>query len=632
MADKEVVSLTYAGDADQAVDELQRISKTADREGRSVSKDLGRAFVSIEKEARRAGKTIGDSLKAGLDRAKEGGAIAVNSLGKVSAAALAAGAAFAALAADVAGTVDEVGTFSALSGLSAETVNGLRRQADLTNKALSDIIPKDLPKRILETSQNTGEALKGFAALEIEVTNASGSLRTADEILPEVLDKLAKIESPTTKAAIAVQVLGAEGQQMLSAFADSQGLEDAVATAERFGIQVGPDAVAASNAWFKATADLNLAWETAQQALWDAFGEQAVALINNFALGFVYLTSVATNLVEVLKGNQGLDQALAAAKGEAFDFWQVQTGMAKDVDEFVGPVLDELGAKYDDVGILARQAAVMGKTATAELVEESTAALLEFETVGTEVTDNVSKAFNAAAQAIEGDWQAAMETASAVTREGMKQAGDAVSQILDVVIGFSEVALDRQLALSRQTVEEARASGRFTESQLDAIEAREKAAILASFERTKGLQVAAAIVDGIRAGISLIPAFASIPFGLGVPLALGLAAATTGLAVAQIQSQSPPQVFPAGGVVDGGAKLHGLDGGDHVTVGAQVGEGVASLRAMSDRDFVGALEAANRGERMGSSGRARLDVRVTVDRRGRLRAAVGRRKGFGKRP
>ncbi len=68
-----------------------------------------------------------------------------------------------------------------------------------------------------------------------------------------------------------------------------------------------------------------------------------------------------------------------------------------------------------------------------------------------------------------------------------------------------------------------------------------------AWRKSKGYQIAQATVESVRAGIALIPAFASIPgVGLGAPLlAAGAAAAALGTAIASINSTPAPE-FPMG--------------------------------------------------------------------------------------
>lgn len=620
------VGVAIVGDNTGAVKALATTGKKAQQTGRQMSGDLGKAFRKVETDAKKSGRTMGDVFR-GLNRSV--GAFGDSVVGvaeKGAAAVLGLGLAFQQVAENVAGTVDEVGTFAAMSGFTADTINGLRIQAERTNKQLSDIVPKDLPKRLLETSQGTGEALRGFAALEIDVKDATGALRSADSVLPEILDKLARVENPTTKAALAVQILGAEGQQMLSAFEDSAGLTAVVEEGRRFGIQVGPDAVAASNQWFNATANLTIAWETAQQALFDTFGPAATQFLNNFALGFFRVATVAEEVVNTIMGEQSLEQAFINADRRAFEFWQTLTGTADAIESEVEPAVRNLRDSYDDVGIMARQAAVAAGGAK-EPVEELTGAVIELEgpLLGVKsTTEEIGRAFNDAfAEANEAVDEFADET-KFTTREIAEGWVTVGTTIADTISALAQQNLDTTLALANESIEAARATGRMSEEQILQLAQTEQDAVVKAWRLNRAAQISAAIIDAARAAVAMIPAFA-FAGPLAPVLAAGTAAAALGVQLAAINAQGPPVVnYPTGGVV-------GPVMPDHRLVGAQDGEGIASLRAMEDPSFRAHLDAANKGRRSGPRGGGDLELRVSYDRSARRLMVTPRRRSVGKR-
>jgi hypothetical protein len=97
----------------------------------------------------------------------------------------------------------------------------------------------------------------------------------------------------------------------------------------------------------------------------------------------------------------------------------------------------------------------------------------------------------------------------------------------------------------------------------------ERRQVMKNFKTNQGLQTAQAVIEGARAAVSLIPAFAFLgPFA---PVAAAaVAAPAAALQIAIIKKQKPPE-FPTGGMVSN----------DHVAIGAQVGEAVLSRRAVA---------------------------------------------------
>jgi len=116
-------------------------------------------------------------------------------------------------------------------------------------------------------------------------------------------------------------------------------------------------------------------------------------------------------------------------------------------------------------------------------------------------------------------------------------------------------------------------------------EEREQA--LEAFETAQGLQKAAALVDSIRAGVSLIPAFAYLgPFAPAA--AAGVAAAGLATAWAGIESASAPE-FPTGYVPPAGSP-------DHTVTGRfRTDEAVLTGRGVQNAGGPAGVEALNRG-------------------------------------
>jgi len=197
-------------------------------------------------------KSAGD----GLDGMGSSATMAAASVAAVATATIAAGAALFSYTTHIEQLVDETNTLGAATGLANTTIAGLRAAAAASGKALSDVVPKDLSKKILDAANGIKKAKLAFGQLGVSATDSSGQLRNADEVFRDILDQLTKIENPTMRSALAMQVLGNQGKELLTAFEGSAGLDKFVAQAEKYGHDVGPEAVAATGRWQGANAAL----------------------------------------------------------------------------------------------------------------------------------------------------------------------------------------------------------------------------------------------------------------------------------------------------------------------------------------------------------------------------------------
>jgi len=145
---------------------------------------------------------------------------------------------------------------STRSGVAAQTLAGLRLAAEGSGLSFADFGESlnQLPKRISDTARGTGEAIHAFKALDVAVTNTDGSLRSADAVFKDALKSIAQIEDPTTRAAAATSLFGESGGKLLQALGDPSRLDEFVATAERFGVDIGPAAAQSAGDWQRSSA------------------------------------------------------------------------------------------------------------------------------------------------------------------------------------------------------------------------------------------------------------------------------------------------------------------------------------------------------------------------------------------
>lgn len=224
---------------------------------------------------------------------------AVAAVGAIVGAIAGASAAVITLTNDMVDHVDTINTMAKSTGLANSTMAALQEAANSTGKSLTDLVPTDLSKRIAETAQGTGRARRGFEMLGLEAAIVSGELQTSDEVLRATLDALAGIEDPTKKSTAALLALGPAGQQMLTAFEDSGGLDAYVALVEEFGTDVSDDAVAAAGEWQAALAQLGMATAFARDTLIRMLGgpETFAVIVNNIAAGMMAATVVVEQVV-----------------------------------------------------------------------------------------------------------------------------------------------------------------------------------------------------------------------------------------------------------------------------------------------------------------------------------------------
>lgn len=163
-------------------------------------------------------------------------------------AVAAAATAFAAMTKRTINTMDAMAKMSAQAGVSVESLSRLGFAADLsglnTEKLSTNLIR--LTKGMSDASQGIGEAKKGFDALGID----GGSIKSADEALLQIADRFQQMPDGAEKTAIAYQLFGRAGAQMIPMLNQGRaGLQAMGDEAERFGIVLTTDGAKAAEAF-----------------------------------------------------------------------------------------------------------------------------------------------------------------------------------------------------------------------------------------------------------------------------------------------------------------------------------------------------------------------------------------------
>jgi hypothetical protein len=157
----------------------------------------------------------------------------------VAAAATAAGAA---LSVAVKGAIDRADDLSKTAqriGTTTEALSRLEWAAKLSDVSLSQLSTglQRLSRNMLDVSNGVGaQAKTAFDALGIAVVDTEGKLRSSDEVFAEIADRFSRMPDSAEKTALAMQLLGRAGAEMIPLLnSGKQGLADMAAESDRLG-------------------------------------------------------------------------------------------------------------------------------------------------------------------------------------------------------------------------------------------------------------------------------------------------------------------------------------------------------------------------------------------------------------
>lgn len=181
-----------------------------------AARGLGDALTDV------AGK-FGVQLPEGAQKAVEslnginaGAALAVTGLGLVVAAVVKVEKALIDMTKESAAYADNILTMAQTTGQSTEQLQEFAYATELIDVSM-DTLQGSLTKltnNMQDTANGTGNAKASFEALGISVTNADGSMRSANDVFYETIDALGGVKNETERDAMAMDIFGRSAQDL----------------------------------------------------------------------------------------------------------------------------------------------------------------------------------------------------------------------------------------------------------------------------------------------------------------------------------------------------------------------------------------------------------------------------------
>jgi len=215
-----------------------------------MSGQLGELVISLQADIARFREDMGKAVRVsetsskkisdGFDSIGKGIVRATSAL-----AAFASVGALAALAKDSINVADNLSKMSQKVGVNIEQLSSMNYAA-----SLADVSTEALAKGMAKLNKNMYDAAKGgqtqvqtFKSLGVSVTDTSGQLRKADEVMMDVAERFAEMEDGPKKTALAMEIFGKAGADMIPLLnSGKKGLREAADEAKRFGLVLTEDA------------------------------------------------------------------------------------------------------------------------------------------------------------------------------------------------------------------------------------------------------------------------------------------------------------------------------------------------------------------------------------------------------
>jgi hypothetical protein len=137
---------------------------------------------------------------------------------------------------------DDIGKMAQKVGMSTEALSKLTYAAKL-----ADVSMQELQVGVQQLSKNMEAGSEGLAALGISATDSAGNLRSTAEVFADVADAFAGMEDGAGKTAIAMNIFGRSGAQLIPLLnSGRRGLNEMGDEAQRLGVVISGDAARAA--------------------------------------------------------------------------------------------------------------------------------------------------------------------------------------------------------------------------------------------------------------------------------------------------------------------------------------------------------------------------------------------------
>ena len=190
---------------------------------------------SLEKQYKDFGSVGAQQIAAvGREMQALGGKIseAGQKMAPLSAAAAGVVAGMGGLAYSSITAADDLNTLSKQTGLTTDTLQRMRYAADLV-----DVSVEDITGAVTKMKKAMGSAPGDFEALGVSVTNADGSMRSAEDVFYDTLTALSQIENEVERDQAAYSIFGKSADQLAGVIDDGgEALKAYGDEAERLGL------------------------------------------------------------------------------------------------------------------------------------------------------------------------------------------------------------------------------------------------------------------------------------------------------------------------------------------------------------------------------------------------------------
>jgi phage-related minor tail protein len=198
-----------------------------------------------------------------------------------------------------AGAADDLNALAQKTGFTVEELQKMQYASDVV-----DVSMEQMTGSIMKMTKQMSSGNKAFAKLGVEITNADGSLRSANEVWYESLEALGKVESETERDALSMELFGKSAMDMAGVVDDGgQALRELGDEAESLGLIMSQDVVDDAN-------QMQDAIDKVKGRTRQAFLQMGASLAKSLVPAFERLVDAVTKVVQWFSSLRGDTQKI----------------------------------------------------------------------------------------------------------------------------------------------------------------------------------------------------------------------------------------------------------------------------------------------------------------------------------
>jgi hypothetical protein len=329
---KESIEISYKANINDLKKKLETLPDITSQEAKKMVSALDRQLKQAERAAKQSSKDF-EKL--------------ASSAGMVAGAFGAMGAGIVMFSQEVADLTNELTDASAKSGIAIETLAGLRLAAEGSGLEFSN-----LEGGLIKFQSSISEAAKGskslsesFSQIGVEVKNADGTMRDANDVFNDSIKALGEMENTTERNALAMKLFGKQGGAGLIQSGALDNLENMTSLAKEFGVAIDENAVNAMGNFQRKIAEFDtVAKGTFQRLLESVGGRNSVANgIEAATQAMVFFGSIAGDVIGA--ASQSFENLFGAVQAVTL-LLSGDMALAKELIKDLGEETDEAASNF----------------------------------------------------------------------------------------------------------------------------------------------------------------------------------------------------------------------------------------------------------------------------------------------